>query len=389
MPAEPQVVVDVRQQDDEPEADLWALALGKVLADSTPLRVVFQPIVDLARGVVAGYEALVRFDGAASTEEWFGQARRHGCAAALEARCIADALALRPHVPARCFLTVNCGPDVLTSPEVTAAFAAAGDLTGIVVELTEQVDLDALPGLDSGVRSLRARGATIAVDDVGSGYAGLTQLLSVRPQIVKLDRELVRGIHRDPAKQAAVEMLGSFVGRLDAWLVAEGVELAPELDTVVRLGVPLAQGWALGRPAAPLSVIDLRLAERLRSLAVGASAVGTLASVLTRETAVRAAAPSARLHQDPWVETDGEGCPRWLHLQGAAPQGADAFLRMHHSTALPDAAQRAMTRAAGRQFDPLVCVDDTGRYVGLVHLTDLVGALARLSDTRWLLEALP
>ena len=86
----------------------------------------------------------------------------------------------------------------------------------------------------------------IAVDDTGAGYAGLHHLISVRPEIIKLDRTLVAGIDTDRPRRALVEMFGSFANRFDAWVLAEGVETAAELATLRRIGVPLAQGFLLG-----------------------------------------------------------------------------------------------------------------------------------------------
>ena len=79
--------------------------------------------------------------------------------------------------------------------------------------------------------------------------------------MVKLDRALVSDADTDPVRVALAEMLGEFAGRIDAWLLAEGIETPAELAAFAQLGVPLAQGWLLGRPApgfAPLAAGDRR-----------------------------------------------------------------------------------------------------------------------------------
>src|SRR6185312_5306930 len=103
----------------------------------------------------------------------------------------------------------------------------------------------------AALSKLRERGAHTAVDDAGAGYSGLTQILAVRPQFLKLDRALVAGVHVDEAKRAMIQMLGELAGRLDAWLVAEGIETESELRTLAQIGVPLGQGYFLARPEAP------------------------------------------------------------------------------------------------------------------------------------------
>ena len=103
-------------------------------------------------------------------------------------------------------------------------------------------------------------GAPIAVDDAGAGYAGLTQILTLRPHILKLDRELVTGVDTDEAKAALIEMLGVFANRIDAWVLAEGVETVAEARRIRALGVPLAQGFHYAMPAPPFTT------ELVRSL---------------------------------------------------------------------------------------------------------------------------
>ena len=98
---------------------------------------------------------------------------------------------------------------------------------------------------------LRARGARIALDDAGSGYAGLQQLIAVAPDILKLDRSLVSGAHADPAKLALLEAMISFASTTGAAVCGEGVEDLADLRALADLDATYAQGYALARPAAP------------------------------------------------------------------------------------------------------------------------------------------
>src|SRR6476646_849633 len=228
-----------------------------LLADPDDLTLVFQPIVDLAGATVAGYEALARFPGSAGPDVWFAAAAEAGIAAELEALAVHKALAAVPNLPPDTFLTVNVSPHLLGSRPVQDALAVRPELHRVVVELTEHTPVHDLGALRRQCDELRTRGALIALDDAGSGYSGLQQLAALRPQVVKLDRALVSDADTDPVRVALAEMLGEFAGRIDAWLLAEGIETAAELAAFAQLGVPLAQGWLLGRPTrdfAPLSV---------------------------------------------------------------------------------------------------------------------------------------
>ena len=110
----------------------------------TILRMDFQPIVDTARGTVVGYESLARFGGPADAgpDCWFALAHAAGVGAELEAQVLERALEARSALPPNCFLSVNVGPQALLSTPVADVFADAGDLRGVVVEITEQTAVD-------------------------------------------------------------------------------------------------------------------------------------------------------------------------------------------------------------------------------------------------------
>jgi EAL domain-containing protein (putative c-di-GMP-specific phosphodiesterase class I) len=380
----------------------WAAALAGVLADPAQPRLVFQPIVDLRRGVVVGYEALSRFDGPADCgpDRWFAMADDLGLGAQLEARVVAAALAARSSLPADCFLSVNVSPHLLTRPELTEPLLAAEDLTGLVLELTEHVAVEDTQPLVALLARLRAAGASIALDDAGSGYSGLQQLAQLRPDFVKLDRALVDHADRDEAKLALAELLGSYAGRLDAWLLVEGIERIEELEAFVRLGVPLAQGFLLAPPGPGWPALRPGVATALQAMAARASQVHQVAPLVeavasvpvgdqdAARTAVVAAA-RALLTNDPGrdvvVAVDERNCPVELVRAGLRDGDREAeswvvpvSLRVRPSAALVEVATRAMTRVAARRFDPVVCVDETGRLLGVVRPERMTLRLAEL-----------
>jgi diguanylate cyclase (GGDEF)-like protein len=225
-----------------------------LLASTGALVPVFQPIMEVATGRVAGYEALARFTAPFERPPplWFAQAHRCGLGPVLEARAIRVALAVEARPPGT-FLALNVSPASLLSPEVDAALPH--DLEGIVIELTEHEAFDADGALDLALTALRARGARIALDDAGAGYAGLQQLIRVRPDIVKVDRSLVAGIHEDGSKLALLEALARFATTTGAAVCAEGVEELAELRALAGIDVTYAQGYALVHPGPAWPVI--------------------------------------------------------------------------------------------------------------------------------------
>jgi diguanylate cyclase (GGDEF)-like protein len=125
------------------------------------------------------------------------------------------------------------------------------DLSGLIIEVTEEALVQSDAQLRAAMAPLRARGARLAVDDVGAGYSGLRQLTTVHPSYLKLDRSLVSGIDRDSERAALVSALVGYAERVGSLLVAEGIENEAELLALRELGAPLAQGFYLGRPGAP------------------------------------------------------------------------------------------------------------------------------------------
>jgi diguanylate cyclase (GGDEF)-like protein/PAS domain S-box-containing protein len=210
----------------------------------------FQPIIDLRSGETAGYEALARFPldpDSRPPNVWFAQAHRCGLGVQLEARAVEAALARRAQAPPG-YLSVNLSPAALRSDELRRGLPA--DLEGIVVEITEHELVADGERLRVTLDDLRGRGARVAVDDAGAGYAGLRQLMILRPDLIKLDRGLIEDVAADEAKQALVECFVRFAERTDAAVCAEGIESLDDLLVLARLGVAYGQGYAIARPSA-------------------------------------------------------------------------------------------------------------------------------------------
>jgi diguanylate cyclase (GGDEF)-like protein len=234
---------------------------------------VFQPLVSLATGRISGFEALTRFKQPPQRrpDEWFLLAQRVGLGPALEAHAIRAALSVTNRPPGT-YLSLNLSPSTLAAPEVQAVLP--DDLAGLVIEVTEHELAADDSILDADLKSLRERGARVAVDDAGAGYAGLQQLMRVAPDLIKLDRSLVTDVDSDPAKQALVDSFVRFGRRTGAQVVAEGIETEEELRTLADLDVAYGQGYFLSKPGPPWPAISPWIGEKLlrRSLAGALSA---------------------------------------------------------------------------------------------------------------------
>ena len=214
------------------------------------LRMVFQPIVELVSGEVVGYEALSRFasEPVRPPNEWFSEAASVGLGVDLELHALQVALADWNRSPADAYLSLNVSPQTAMSPRLIALLENA-PCALIVLEVTEHAGIDDYGALGEALVRLRSRGLRIAIDDAGAGYSSLRHILNLRPDIIKLDIALTRGIDTDPARQALAIALVSFRNEIDAILVAEGIESKGELEMLVQLGLSHGQGYYLGRPA--------------------------------------------------------------------------------------------------------------------------------------------
>jgi EAL domain-containing protein (putative c-di-GMP-specific phosphodiesterase class I)/DNA-binding NarL/FixJ family response regulator len=226
----------------------------QILAEDL-LRVVYQPIIDLATRQTVGFEALSRFpaEPEQGPDRWFADALDIGLGNELELAAVERVLADQHSVfPETAFVALNVSPSTALSPAFSAMLRHA-DHKRLVIELTEHVLVEDFDAVRDALSVQRSRGVRLAVDDTGAGYAGFRHLLGLNPDIIKLDISLTRGIDADPARRALAAALVRFSEDTGAELIAEGVETAAELATLVELGVGWAQGYHLARPA-PLAL---------------------------------------------------------------------------------------------------------------------------------------
>jgi EAL domain-containing protein (putative c-di-GMP-specific phosphodiesterase class I) len=175
----------------------------------------------------------------------FMAAHEEGYGDLLESSAILSGIRF-PDRPEGIELFVNVSERAMTSAHFWQTMPAR--LDGVVMELHETrhgLDDDAISRM---LDRFRSRGARICLDDLVASTADLDRIVSLRPDVVKIDRSLVDGCDADPAKAAGIERLLGFATGYGVQVCAEGVETVEELVTLRSLGVPLVQGYLLGRP---------------------------------------------------------------------------------------------------------------------------------------------
>lgn len=363
--------------------DPWLAAIRSAVADPAVPELVAQPIVDLTRADIIGYEILSRFPAPpqAPPNEWFANAERAGLGAFLEARVLRRTLELRRTLPPGTFVSVNISARHLGSEPVQSVLSGTDDLAGLVIELACP-DAEAAAGLGSELTALSAAGGMLAIDEAGAGQVGLSQIATLRPALVKLDRSLVDGIHRDETKRTIVEMLAEYAGRVDSWLIAEGVETEADLKALARIGVPMAQGFLLGRPELPWPWLADDTIGMLHGVELGVSSSWHVAGLIEEADSIPVGDHEPPQTGQILVEVDPRGRPVAMrHAAGASPRrsAVPSLLTVLPSEGIDAVTRRAMARAAVYRFDPVICTDASGRLVGVVRVERLVESLADMA----------
>lgn len=222
----------------------------KAIESDGALGVVFQPIYDLAAGTTVGVEALARFHIAPERppDRWFAEAGEVGLRRELELAALDTALSHLSELPKGLFLSVNISPATLRGAPFRRAMDSV-DAKRVVVEVTEHMPVQDYDALNAALDRVRSLGVRLAIDDAGAGFASLRHILQLAPDFVKLDRTLIDDIERDRSHQALAAGLISFAQKIDATIVAEGIERNAQLRALRQLGVNCGQGFLLARPA--------------------------------------------------------------------------------------------------------------------------------------------
>jgi EAL domain-containing protein (putative c-di-GMP-specific phosphodiesterase class I)/CheY-like chemotaxis protein len=121
----------------------------------------------------------------------------------------------------------------------------------VVLELTERASLDGIDDVPARLGRLRELGYRIAIDDMGAGYASLSSLAQLQPEVVKLDMALIRDVDVDVTRQKLIAAMVTLCKEMNIEVIAEGVETPAERDTLSRLGADLMQGYLFAKPGLP------------------------------------------------------------------------------------------------------------------------------------------
>lgn len=237
---------------------------GKELGDRASLEVGFgralqnlwiayQPIVCYSERRIVAYEALLRSSESTLPHpgaivdaaerlgklETLGRAVRRHVASTISASSVQQVF-------------INLHPQDLLDDELYSLEAPLTRIASrVVLEITERASLDDIKDVQPRVASLRKLGFRLAVDDMGAGYAGLSSIAQLQPEIMKIDMALVRDVDTNPTKQKLVGAMARLCVEMDVTVIAEGIEAAAERDTLVRLGCDVMQGYLFAKPAKP------------------------------------------------------------------------------------------------------------------------------------------
>lgn len=359
-------------------------ALISEVLDEGRISSTYQPIVDLNRGVVVGFEAFVRADDASvGARDLFRAAARVGRTGELEAAALRAGLAARHGLVLDGFLSLNVSAAALSEPEVTAVLADQESLDGVVLEITDTAASSIVAAADA-IAAQRSNGAAFAFGLETFSLDEMRAVFEIEPAFVKLDTKWIDGIANDTAKLALVETVCYLASRMGVRVVAQGIEALADLAAVQRLGVGFGQGFLLARPSAT----GMHNAPRqLTGSAVphgrGTPEVGRFAEP----------ADELRLDQLPSApEADvarGTGFevivgelrePLALVRRSAGRVHSVPLTLVAASATLVNAARIALSRPTRSRFEPLVCVDELGSFAGVVPMERIVAALGDLAD---------
>jgi EAL domain-containing protein (putative c-di-GMP-specific phosphodiesterase class I) len=217
-------------------------------------RMAFQPIVDAARREVFAQEALVRGpqgEGAGEVLAQVDETNRYAFDQACRTRAIKRASRIDPGAR----ISINFLPNAVYDPamcirtSLSVAEACNVPTENIIFEVTEGERVTDLGHLQEVIRAYGEHGFRIALDDFGSGYSSLELLAELAPDLVKLDKSLIRGIDSDPRRHAIARGNLQACRDLGIDVIAEGVETYAELAALRELGIELVQGYLFARPA--------------------------------------------------------------------------------------------------------------------------------------------
>lgn len=218
-----------------------------------PIRMAYQPIVDIAAGRVFAHEALVRGangEGAGHVLSQVTAENRYSFDQTCRVQAIETASGIGMPTP----ISINFMPNAVYEPAncicktLLTAKRVDMPLDSIIFEFTENEDMTDHGKLNEIIEEYARHGLRTAIDDFGSGYSGLNKLAALQPDYVKLDMELTRNLDTDKRRQAIVAHTAGLCRELGAAVIAEGIETVGEMMAVRDAGIELIQGYLFSPP---------------------------------------------------------------------------------------------------------------------------------------------
>ena len=362
----------------------------------TPL---FQPLVTLTDGKVWGYEALIRGPSDSALHSpilLFKTAQTFDLLEPLELLCRELSINAFAASGVEGLLFLNVNPLLLLTSDHPSGITkrliqqAGLEPDRIVIELSEQFQVDDTELFIEAVKHYREFGFKIAIDDLGSGFSGLKLWSELQPDIVKIDRYFIDQLHRDPIKKAFVRNIIELAKSTGSSIVAEGIETTEELLTCKELGADLGQGYLLGRPdirccnvaakAAQLLKLkkSLALAESLEPVITKVAAIPALtpaqqvADLFTADKSLACVAVIDDAQQPVGIVTKAMINERFSHPFGRALYEKKAIKYCMEASAVVvarhlsmDTVSALLTAEAQEDSSPYFIVTEQGRYYGL------------------------
>jgi len=238
--------------------------LNRILEEKNIITV-YQPIISLKDGQIYGFEALTRiFDKTqkVNIEHIFKIADKMNKLWELETLCRKNALKNAKKIKPEMKLFLNVNPNIIHDKNFKNGFTKNRlikyglDFLDIVFEITERnaiIDMEAFLG---SIDHYKKEEFKIAIDDVGSGYSGLNTINNVRPDLIKIDMNLIRNIDKDELKQHLCKAMVDFGKNTGIKVIVEGIETKEELQTLIKMDVEFGQGYFLGTPQETFESIE-------------------------------------------------------------------------------------------------------------------------------------
>ncbi len=386
----------------------------KEILSRRQMQAVFQPIVEMGRHLIIGYEALIRGPSDSPLHNpitLFEMALRQNLL--VEAEQVARVISIEScsRLGLEGWLFINTSPlTLLQSAHMNGETLRVLERNRIapervVMEISEQLPVGDYSLMRDALEHYRGQGFRVAIDDLGAGYSSLRGWAELRPEFVKIDRHFISGCDRDPVKRQFLESLQAIADSIGCKLVAEGIETEGEHAAIGDIGIHYGQGYWFARPSADPP-------RRLESRIPAVAATAPVSVRLTTET-VRGITRSApwlspertaaqlaeRFQSEPELQAIavvhrerplGLVSRNHFLLQYHRPYGRELFGRhpvtrfldpniLSVEAAEPlDAVSRKLTGTLEQTLHELFLVTEQGRYLGIGSSLDLLRRITEL-----------